>query len=364
MNQIILDKTNQLSVSHTTSFFNTIKIGSAASCVPQSAYHAAIDPQMHPKLGDLALVRVVKLGRHQNIEQESGRIVPIFVGSEFVAVFSNRYAPDYYEGIIPDTLPASKMIDLINAGGTLGTVVSRNSMVGEPTIVEVISFFEDAQGNILNSLDYPRATPQPLTRKKLPGTQLIVVTGASMNAGKSHTAKSIVYGLSQSGKHVVAGKITGTAGKKDILLMEAAGARFVLDFCNFGYPATYKISEEQLFDLFWSMYYHLHTQSPEGGYIVLEIADGIFQDEAYALLSNLEITSVIDKLVFSACDGLSVLAGVQQVKQHFGLDVHAISGPVSNSPLAIREVRRIIPDAIVFNNMALDPMIIKQIFAS
>jgi hypothetical protein len=338
----------------------SLRFSTATSCVPKTAIQAAA-PLQTPAFGDLALVRVISIGGHANLEQEFGQRFPLFVGSEFVAVFANRYAPDQYEGIVPTSLD-NPIIDLINPGGTIGTVINRNTTIGEATKVEVIAFFQDAQGKIINSLDYGILAPAKLKDSKQEDKTLIVITGSSMNAGKSHTAKMIVYGLTQAGKQVVAGKITGTAAKKDILLMQAAGAKTVVDFTSFGFPSTYKISEDQLTNLYWRMYTHLSAQCPKGGYIVLEIADGILEEEAYTLLSSFEITETFDHLVFSARDALSAFAGVCMVKEQFDMDISAVSGPIANSPLAVRELHLLVPEMPVFHNMILDTKTIEAVF--
>lgn len=338
----------------------SLRYSSATSCVPKTAIHGTA-PLKTPAFGDMALVRVVSLGGHANLEQELGQRFPLFVGSEFVGVFANRYAPDQYEGIVSTSLD-NPIIELFNGGGTIGTVLTRNTTMAEATKIEVLAFFQDAQGKIINTLDYGLPTPSRLLNRKQEDKTLIVITGSSMNAGKSHTAKMIIYGLTQAGKHVVAGKITGTAAKKDILLMQAAGAKTITDFTSFGFPSTYKISEDQLTTLFWRMYTHLNAQCPKGGYIILEIADGVLEEEAYTLLSNFEITETIDHLVFSARDALSAFAGICMTKEEFDMEIVAVSGPIANSPLAVRELHMLLPDMPVFHNMILDAKTIESLF--
>ncbi len=338
----------------------SLRFSTATSCVPKTAI-CGTAPLKKPAFGDLALVRVVNIGGLVNLEQEHGQRFPLFVGTEFIGVFANRYAPDQYEGIVAESLN-NPVIELLNPGGTIGTVLTRNTTISESTKIEVLAFLQDANGKIINTLDYGLPVPAHLKKHPQEDKTLIVITGASMNAGKTHTAKMIVHGLTQAGKRVVAGKITGTAAKKDILLMQAAGAETVVDFVNFGFPSTYKISEDQLTDLFWRMYNHLNAQCPKGGYIVLEIADGVLEEEAYTLLNSFEITEMIDYLVFSARDALSAFAGICLAKEQFDMEISAVSGPIANSPLAVRELHMLLPDMPVFHNQILDPKAIEAIF--
>ena len=67
-----------------------------------------------PEAGDLVLARVEELGRHKRLELVSSRRATMFEGDEIVIVYGNRYAPDQFEGIVPDHLGRCR---LVAAGG-------------------------------------------------------------------------------------------------------------------------------------------------------------------------------------------------------------------------------------------------------
>ena len=246
------------------------------SAIPKNHIQGFADIQ-NPSLGDVALAQVISIGSHINIEQTLGGPLSIFPGTVLVGSFANRYAPDVFEGVIPDELDDSLEIDLLNAGGVFGKVISRNSAKGVPTKLKLLGFLKNKDGKIINTLDYSFKTKKNVAEKKK--KKVIVVTGTSMNSGKSNTAKAIVYALTSSGHSVVAGKVTGSAAKKDIWLMKTAGATDVCDFTDFGYPSTYLLSQDQTFELFWNIFSFLTEKCEKDGYIVLEIADGILQRE-------------------------------------------------------------------------------------
>jgi hypothetical protein len=75
-------------------------------------------------------------------------------------------------------------------------------------------------------------------------------------------------------------------------------------------------------------------------YIVVEIADGIFQRETRMLLEHRMFTSLIDHLFFSANDSLSAECGVRML-HHYQLPLRGVAGIVTQSPLAIREVEEV-----------------------
>ena len=60
-----------------------------------------------------------------------------------------------------------------------------------------------------------------------------------MDAGKTHTASSIIAGLRRGGIPAAGIKLTGTAAGRDTWSMLDAGACAALDFIDGGHPSTY-----------------------------------------------------------------------------------------------------------------------------
>ena len=69
------------------------------------------------------------------MENVSGRIHMIHNGTRAIFVFGNRYAPDYYEGLVPTTM--MEEVDLLARSGMIGIVQSKNSMIKDPTRVRI-----------------------------------------------------------------------------------------------------------------------------------------------------------------------------------------------------------------------------------
>jgi hypothetical protein len=155
-----------------------------------------------------------------------------------------------------------------------------------------------------------------------------------MNSGKTTTAGTLARALSRANFSVAAGKITGTAAGKDGRFYEACGARPVLDFTSAGYPSTYMLALEELLGVYDSILSNLRGSNPD--YIILEIADGIFQRETRMLLESAEFRQSADHVFFAAGDSLSAESGVRLVRE-YGLPLRATAGSITQSPLASRE---------------------------
>lgn len=285
-----------------------------------------------PLLGDVVFGIVTGIGHHTSLENVTGRIHMILRGTKAIFVFGNRYAPDYYEGLVP--VEMMEEVDLLARSGMIGIVKTKNSMVQGPTKIKVLGYICDESGNVLNTRDFPLIKPRT-TVKKQPRAKMILVCGTSMNSGKSLAAAACCRALASAGYKVRASKITGTASLKDILLMNDAGANPYADFTYLGYPSTYLLEKEQLLGIFNQL--DLKYANNPKNFWVVELADGVIQRETAMLLNSPEVTSRMHKLIFCASDAFGAIGGLG-VLTRLGLEPDALSGVCSSSPLFVREL--------------------------
>ena len=302
-----------------------------------------------PEVGDLIYGRVSYIGHHGSLENKEGRIHMINDGARAVFVFGNRYAPDAFEGIIPDQ--PVREVDLLARSGVVGVMREKNTATKDPTKVEVLGQVLGANGQPLNTRNFPLAMPRtPLNRAKK-RSKMILHVGTSMNSGKSTSAIACCWALSAMDHPVRASKVTGTASLKDILHMQDGGAESVSDFSYLGFPSTYRLDEETLVEIFENLDAR-YAASPSR-YWVVEFADGIMQRETAMLLRNEYVRSRIHRMVFSATDAFGAVGGLRILKEEFGLIPDAVSGRCTSSPLMIRELRER-TNITVFNNVLRD----------
>ncbi len=309
----------------------------------QIKYYNFLDKQ--PENGDVVYGKITRLGQHTELENKSGRIHRLNEGSTAIFVFGNRYAPDFYEGVIPTTMTAN--VDLLARSGIIGNVQVKNSSVSEPTQVKVLGYICDSSGEVLNTRSYPLIKPKKLEKKE-DRAKLILFIGTSMNSGKSTSATACCWALTTMGYDVRASKVTGTASLKDILHMQDAGASIVNDFTHFGFPSTYLLEEKEVVKIFNDL--DLKYANNPKNYWAVELADGILQRETALLLRSPDVRSRIHKLIFAAHDTFGAIGGLNILKHEFGLVPDAISGVCSSSPLFLRELSEF-TDIPVFNNI-------------
>ena len=323
---------------------------SAALCINPKLVRTYQPLDRQPQVGDLVYGRVRYLGEHSSLENKEGRIHMITDNSRALFVFGNRYAPDYFEGMVPDGI-CPRQVDLLARSGVVGVMTQKNSAVKDPTKVEILGYVLDGSGEPINTRNYPVAVPRSPLNKRKKRAKMILHVGTSMNSGKSTSAIACCWALSAMGYDVRASKVTGTASLKDILHMQDAGADIVSDFSHRGYPSTYLLDEPELLEIFENL------DAKYGGnpqrFWVVEFADGVMQRETAMLLKNEYVRSRIHRLVFSATDAFGAVGGLNILKNEFDLVPDAISGRCTSSPLMIRELseRTTIP---IYNNVLRD----------
>jgi len=146
----------------------------------------------------------------------------------------------------------------------------------------------------------------------------------------------VIMGLGRQGYRVAGVKLTGTATGKDTWKMLDAGACAALDFVDGGLPSTYLCDLDELLNLY--DLFRAHAAAQGATCMVVEIADGLLQNETAALLQSSRFSQSVDAWIFAAGDPLAAAAGVR-VLRSWGIRPVAISGVVTMSPLAVKEAQ-------------------------
>src|SRR5262245_22058393 len=279
-------------------------------------------------VGALVLGRVIAIGKHTALEAPDGRRTMLFPGDVIAGALGNRYATDQFEGTAVASGPTGHILGI---GGVCGEVVSKNEKMPDPTVVEWLGRLADADGTPINLNRFARRERSAPSCR--PRTLLTV--GASMDSGKTTTAAHAVRCFTVRGHRVVAAKITGTACRKDIGIMEDAGALLALDFTHCGYPSTASCDRTELVRIASDLRASLLAEEPD--YVVLEIADGIFQRETRLLLEDPGFRSTIDAVLFAGVDSVSC-DGAARYLTKLGYHIAAVAGIVGNSRLGRAEV--------------------------
>lgn len=281
--------------------------------------------------GDVVLARVDEISQHKRIEHPDGRRAILFPGDEVILACGARYAPDQFEADCPSQVGPAH---LAAAGGVAGVVRESHDRMRPATEIEILGALCDPSGRRINLRDFAIA-PRGASAEGSDRLTTLAVCGTSMNAGKTFTAASLVRGLSAGGRKVAAVKLTGTGAGGDLWQFKDAGAHWVADFTDAGFATTYRVAVSQIASAAGVLIAEARARGAES--VVIEIADGLGQQETAGLLRSEAFRRRLSGVIFAAGDALGAAAGVSWLRTA-GHDVRAVSGLLARAPLAVREV--------------------------
>ena len=328
-----------------------VKAAFTSRRVPVSAMRTIVSGPFRPRSGDLVLARVERLRNLARIELVTGRKASLHVGDEIVVAYGDRYATDLCEAHIPEGLDTT---NLIASGGVASNAVSRTKGTKNHTVITPIGLVGDDRGKPLNLMQFALDPVRP--RRARPRT--IAVLGTSMNSGKTTTSRYLVSGLSRAGLQPGAAKVTGTGSGGDYWVMFDAGAHQVLDFTDVGFSSTHRMPIETLETAMIQLIDHL-TEAGCGA-IILEIADGILQEQNRKLVQTDTFAECIDAVLFASGDSLGAMMGVTQLRQN-GSRVLGVSGKLTASELLIRETKSVCDVPVLRKDDLANPVVAKKI---
>lgn len=299
--------------------------------------------------GDLVLGKIIQIGQHKKIQLAEGRTSESYIGDYVVLTCGDRYAPDQFEGVAQLD---SDGADLLAGGGLIGKMQLANDRMIEPTRIQPLGLLSDKDNNVINVERYALSASE--SRHTLP---VIGVVGSSMNSGKTTAVASLAFGLRNTGLKVATIKITGTGAFGDFNAFHDAGSSVVLDFTDAGMASTYRQPIERIDDGFDVLLGYAEKQGAQ--IAIVELADGIFQDETAALLKSSRIRDSFLGVLFTAGDALSVVGGVNVLRK-IGLKPFAVSGKVTRSPLAASEAVANANISILSREQLRDPSIVRS----
>jgi hypothetical protein len=288
-----------------------------------------------PQVGDVGIFEVLQVGKHKSVQGELKRNITIVAGDVIMAAFGTRYATEQFEGYVPEDL--NQELHILGAGGTVGIIASMHDKflnVG-PTKLKLLALAKNRQGKVINTKAIKQGELVSFSGAAAAATKVVLSLGSSMDSGKTTSAAYLIHGLKKAGHRVAFIKLTGTVYTKDADLAYDLGADVSTDFGEFGFPSTYMCDEGELLNLYESLLRKVLPANPD--YVVMEIADGLYQRETKMLLNNFRFRETIDDVVFSAGDSLAAINGVQILNQ-WGVYPAALSGLFTASPLMVREV--------------------------
>lgn len=267
---------------------------------------------------------------YSQLELPSGRMAQVKKGDVVAGALGHRHALFGYSGHLPQRLAPGDTVNLLNIGGVLGICDSVNPDLGPPFECEVLGavlHFPYLGERIGVAARIGSETLDLGAKLDARGVPVVALVGSCMNCGKTAAACTLVRHLSHGGLTVDGLKATGVSLRRDVLAMEDAGARTTGLFTDFGVVST---TGENAPAVTRTLVTRLAAQKPDA--IVAELGDGLLG--AYgvaAILDDPEIKAAFTAVVLAANDPVAAWGGVRMLRERFGIEPVAVTGPATDN---------------------------------
>jgi hypothetical protein len=275
---------------------------------------------------------------YNTLELTSGRMAKVSRGDIVVGALGHRKALFGYSGHIPETLKPGDVIQMLNIGGVLGICDSATPDKGKPFDCKVL-------GTVLTFpyLGERIGVPAKVGYKPLNydaelsmrGVPVIALAGTCMEAGKTAAASAIIARARHRGLIVDAFKATGVSLRRDILAFEDSGARRTMIFTDLGIVTT---TEKNGPALTRTMLTEMASGQPD--VIVFELGDGLLGTYGVqSILLDAAIKSALTAVVLSANDPVAAWGGIKLLRENFGIEPAAVTGPATDNLVGVEIIR-------------------------
>ena len=264
---------------------------------------------------------------YNQLELVSGRMSNLKKGDIIAVALGGRMALKGFTGRLPRRCETGDVIHLLNFGGVAGICTSANVQeVGEPLRIRVLGGIANKKGKIMNIKDASLFKPLDVMKNDTP---LIIVTGTSMDSGKTTAATEIVKTLTRMGMKLAGTKLTGVGAHRDVYKMLDNGVSQAVSFTDCGISSTAHIDAQEIVSMSKGALEHLSQDKPDA--IIIEFGDGLMGKYGVdAILSDPQIQKNVYLHIGCASDPVGAV-GLARECERIGLPLDVISGPVTDN---------------------------------
>ncbi|NNC65200.1 MAG: DUF1611 domain-containing protein [Gammaproteobacteria bacterium] len=275
---------------------------------------------------------------YNQLECVDGTFETISKEDVLVGVLGERQALKGYSGRLPYRIRVGDVLNVLNMGGIIGECTSDHPDLGPALRVEVLGAAlveHDGKKHHARIQDYSLPPIYSLDHS----APIVLVSGTSMNTGKTLAACEIVSGLTARGFRVAAGKATGAALRRDVRNMSERGAVGVASFSDLGVVAS---TNKQMAPFAKGLVKYLNDEF-QPDVIVLELGDGFIGyygvDE---LLLDKELQKHVHANIVAATDLAGVWSADQQFRLRYDAKLHIVTGPVTDNAVGKQYIEQVL----------------------
>jgi hypothetical protein len=290
-----------------------------------------LSPEIPCDEGVVVAVRVLTdKSTYNQLELPSGRMAQVKRGDVLAGALGHRQALFGYSGHLPARLAPGDRIHLLNIGGVLGVCDGINPDLGPPFECEVLGAvlhfpYLGERIGVAARIGGEPLHPAPALHSQ--GVPTVALVGSCMNCGKTAAAAALVRHLTHGGLTIDGFKATGVSLRRDVLALEDSGARQTAIFTDLGVVTTTDANAARVTRTLLS---RLAANRPDA--IVAELGDGLLGAYGVAsILSDAEIRAAFTAVVLAANDPVAAWGGVRLLRDRFGIEPVAVTGPATDN---------------------------------
>ena len=263
---------------------------------------------------------------YNELELPSGRMSKLKKGDIIAVALGERMALKGFVGRLPHQLKVNDVIHLLNMGGVAGVCTSANTQeVGDPLRIRVLGCITRGR-RLLNINQEVLFKPTKNLKSDVP---LIIVTGTSMDSGKTTVAVEVTKTLTRMGLKLAGTKLTGVGALRDLYKMEDYGVSQTASFIDSGITSTANIDDDTMVGVAKAAINHLSKNNPDA--IIVEFGDGMMGRYGVdAVLGDKEIQKNVRLHIGCAGDPIGATR-LASICSEVGLPLDVISGPVTDN---------------------------------
>ncbi len=280
---------------------------------------------------------------YNELELPSGRMSKLKKGDIIAVALGQRMALKGFVGMLPTSLKSGDVIHLLNFGGVAGECTSANTKeVGDPLRIRVLGGIT-RKGKQLNINQKTLYQATPSLKSDIP---LIIVTGTSMDSGKTTVATEIIKTLTRMGMKLAGTKLTGVGAMRDLYKMQDYGVYNAVSFVDAGIPSTANIDDTTMVGVTHGALNYLSKDKPDA--IIIEFGDGLMgRYGVNAILEAPEIQKNVRLHIGCAADPVGAI-GLAKGCAEIGLPIDVMSGPVTDNEVGKAIIKDAL-DVLVYN---------------
>lgn len=271
---------------------------------------------------------------YNQIEGADGTFRTITNGDIIVGTLGSRQALQGYCGQVPRRITPGDTLNILNLGGIIGKCTSDHPTLGPALRVEVLGavLIQDNGSPRHARLQDVAIEPTAHLHASAP---LVMVSGTSMNTGKTRAAAEIVAGLTARGFSVAAAKLTGASLMRDVRSFLDKGAIKVRTFTDAGVVAS---TGKNVVATAKGVIADLNLCNPD--LLVIELGDGFIGPYGVdELLLDQELQTFTKVHVVAANDLAGAWAADQLFRQRYRKEVSVYVGPITDNAAGCGYVR-------------------------